>query len=185
MNSIRRYYSISELGRDFGLSRSTLLYYDRIGILSPAARSSNGYRRYGQADHERLQRICRYRELGLSLGDIREALSTGKRPSVKVLKQRLAEVERQMASLESHKRLLNGMLQRLASESSRARVDKDLWVEMLRVAGMDDAAMFRWHVEFEKRAPEGHASFLESLGIPEDEVARIRKWSQSGKREGE
>jgi DNA-binding transcriptional MerR regulator len=29
-------YHITQLARQFGLSRSTLLYYDRIGLLSPA-----------------------------------------------------------------------------------------------------------------------------------------------------
>ena len=49
---------------------------------------------------------------------------------------------------------------------------------MLRAAGMDQNAMNRWHTEFERRAPEGHHEFLVSLGIPQDEVARIRQWSR-------
>jgi MerR family transcriptional regulator, thiopeptide resistance regulator len=34
--------------------------------------------------------------------------------------------------------------------------------------------MNRWHTEFERRAPEAHHEFLLSLGIPPDEVAKIR-----------
>jgi hypothetical protein len=53
-----------------------------------------------------------------------------------------------------------------------------LWVEMLRTAGMDQNAMNRWHAEFESRAPDGHNEFLLSLGIADDEVARIRRLSR-------
>ncbi len=177
-------YSISQLARDFGLSRSTLLYYDRIGLLKPSARAANGYRRYGQREFERLQRICRYRELGLSLKDILRTLSTGKRPSAKVLRERLEEVEQRIRDLERHQQLLKRMLHKLEDDRGLVDVDKDLWVEMLRVAGMDEAAMERWHVEFEKRAPEGHAAFLKTLGIPAAERKRIRDWSRCGGKAG-
>ncbi len=36
--------TVGKLAEDFGLSRSTLLYYDRIGLLQPAARTEKGYR---------------------------------------------------------------------------------------------------------------------------------------------
>ena len=43
---------------------------------------------------------------------------------------------------------------------------------------MDQSAMNRWHTEFERRAPEAHHEFLLSLGIPQDEVAKIRTYSR-------
>ena len=39
-------YSISKLARACGLSRSTLLYYDRLGLLPPSGRTGSGYRCY-------------------------------------------------------------------------------------------------------------------------------------------
>jgi hypothetical protein len=50
--------TIGQLARKHGLSRSTLLYYDRIGLLSPTSRSAAGYRRYGPTEVDRLTRIC-------------------------------------------------------------------------------------------------------------------------------
>lgn len=173
-----RSYSISELGAAFGLSRSTLLYYDRLGLLTPSGRTGAGYRRYGAAEYERLERICRYRELGLSLREIHQTLVSGKRPSVATVRRRLREVEGQIASLANHRRLLQGLLRQLSQPDAETTVDKSMWVEMLRVAGMDDEAMRRWHVEFERRAPGGHATFLTSLGIPAAEVDAIRQWSR-------
>jgi hypothetical protein len=74
------------------------------------------------------------------------------------------------------------MLTAHTSESVPSLVDKDLWVEMLRDAEMDDNAMIRWHAEFERRAPEAHHAFLLSLSIVEKQVLLIRKWSaRSGK----
>jgi hypothetical protein len=66
----------------------------------------------------------------------------------------------------------------MAAAKCPSAVDRDLWVEMLRAAGMDDRAMARWHAEFEQRAPEAHREFLLSLGIPEGEALEIRKWSR-------
>ena len=60
-------------------------------------------------------------------------------------------------------------------------IDKDRWVAILRAAGLDDAAMHRWHVEFESMAPKAHQDFLESLGLPKAEVVRIRRWSRDGR----
>ena len=48
-------YTVSKIAQRFGLSRSTLLYYDRIGLLSPSGRSPGDYRLYDQADCDRLE----------------------------------------------------------------------------------------------------------------------------------
>jgi len=170
-------YSISILGRAFGLSRSTLLYYDRIGLLPPSGRTGSGYRTYTDRDHRRLKRICYFREAGLPLREIQAVLSSGGKPGAKLLEQRMRETAAHILSLKSQQRLLAGMLSRIASGRIPPAVDKRMWIEMLRAAGMDQAAMNRWHREFERRAPEGHNEFLLSLGIPQAEVAKIRRWS--------
>ncbi len=53
-------------------------------------------------------------------------------------------------------------------------VNKAEWVEMFRDIGLDDAAMKRWHRDFESRNPDGHQEFLEWLNIPQGEIAEIR-----------
>ncbi|MGG6312742.1 MerR family transcriptional regulator [Paenibacillus macerans] len=64
-------YTVQKLGRLAGISTRTLRYYDEIGILKPARMSSSGYRIYGQREVDRLQQILFYRELGMSLEDIK------------------------------------------------------------------------------------------------------------------
>lgn len=51
-------YRIGELAALGGLSRSTLLYYDRIGLLSPSGRSEANYRLYSAEDRERTTPSC-------------------------------------------------------------------------------------------------------------------------------
>ncbi|MCC6750591.1 MAG: hypothetical protein IT371_23215 [Deltaproteobacteria bacterium] len=61
-----------------------------------------------------------------------------------------------------------------------ANFGKEAWVELFHEVGLDDEAMHRWHVAFEKRWPEAHGSFLAWLGLGEPEVERIRTWSRAG-----
>jgi len=115
---------------------------------------------------------------GLTLKEIGAVLSSGGKPGTKLLEKRMRETVENIVGLKTQQRLLVGMLRQVASGKRATSVDKKLWVEMLRAAGMDQNAMSRWHTEFERRAPDGHQEFLLSLGIPVDEVARIRSLSR-------
>jgi hypothetical protein len=53
-------------------------------------------------------------------------------------------------------------------------MNKDRWVELFKDIGLDEAAMLRWHRQFEAKYPEGHQSFLEWLHLPAHEITRIR-----------
>ena len=57
--------SIGQVGRRFGISRSTLLYYDRIGLLRASARTGARYRRYSEEDARRLELVRLYRAADL------------------------------------------------------------------------------------------------------------------------
>ena len=168
-------FRITELGRLFGLSRSTLLYYDRIGLLCPSGRSEAGYRHYSHKDRDRLESICSFRNAGLSLEDIQRILAMEKDADGEVLRKRLKDIGEEIRTLQSQQLMIAKMLQ--VQASGELPVDKQAWIEMLRAAGMDEAAMCRWHSEFERRAPEAHHQFLLGLGIPEEEALYIRKRS--------
>src|SRR5215217_468980 len=62
--------NVGEVATLAGVTVRTLHHYDRIGLLSPSARSSSGYRLYASADLDRLHRVLLYRELGFSLEDV-------------------------------------------------------------------------------------------------------------------
>lgn len=171
-------YSISKLARACGLSRSTLLYYDRLGLLQPSGRTGSGYRYYTDAGLRRLRRIGHFRQAGLTLKQIRAVLCSGGKPGVRLLEERLRDTAENIVGLKNQQRLLAGMLRQVASGKPPPAVDVKLWVKMLRAAGMDEDGMHRWHSEFERRAPEGHREFLLSLGLPLHEVEEARRLSR-------
>ncbi len=171
-------YSISQIARGCGSSRSTLLYYDRLGLLHASGRTASGYRYYTDRDVEQLKRIGHFRQAGLSLKEIRSIFACGGKPGSKLLEKRMRETGESIVALKNQQRLLAGMLRKVAAGRRPRCVDKQMWIEMLKAAGMDQNAMDRWHREFERRSPDGHQEFLLSLGIPVAEAARIRRLSR-------
>jgi len=172
------HYRISELASCFGLSRSTLLYYDRIGLLPPSGRTRSGYRCYTELDRKRLARIRTFRAAGFRVEDIRDLLQAKRDPSVRTIERRIEAIGEEILALRSQQHLLAGMLQRLGGKRGAPAIDKAMWVEMLRAAGLDEAGMRRWHAELEARAPLAHAELLRALGIGDAEAAGIRRWAR-------
>lgn len=167
------FLTVGELAKHGGVSRTTLLYYERIGLLVPSARSDAGYRLYTDADAARLLQVREYRTSGLTLEAI--AILLGNRDRAGVIAQRLDAIRHEMAILTEQQAVL---LRLLGHRNASAQVmNKQRWSDLLRAAGMDEATMNRWHALFERQAPLAHAQFLRSLGLDEKEVARIRKWS--------
>lgn len=80
-------YTVQKLGKLAGVSGRTLRYYDEIGILKPARINSSGYRIYGQHEVDRLQQILFYRELGVSLENIKEIITSSDFDGTKALKE--------------------------------------------------------------------------------------------------
>ena len=67
-------YTIKKLADLAGVSVRTLHHYDQTGLLQPSQRSPSGYRLYQYSDMLRLQQILFYRELKLSLKEIKRIL---------------------------------------------------------------------------------------------------------------
>ncbi len=170
--------TISRVAKRFGLSRATLLYYDRAGVLRPSGRSAAGYRLYSPEDVERLEAIRRYRELGLSLAETVEILEGPRDALASALGRRLDAVNAEIARLREQQRVLLRLLQARSGQRSARSLDKRRWVALLRASGLSDEDMHRWHVQFERTEPEAHQDFLESLGISAEEILRIRSGSR-------
>lgn len=169
--------TIGKLAAKHGLSRTTLLYYDRIGLLQPSGRSLAGYRLYNETDVERLEQIRIYRSAGLSLAEIAEALATAKNESLSILESRLNQLNRDIQVLRRQQQEILRLMQKQDAWREVRHMTKEHWSDILRAAGFSEADMHRWHMEFERMAPESHQDFLESLNIPEDEIRAIREWS--------
>ena len=173
--------TVTQLARRCGVSRTTVLYYESIALLRPAMRSAANYREYSEKELQRLQLICAYRNSGLRLEDIRTILDDEKEGAAAVLQRRLVELDHEMEALREHQ---HSILKLLKADESLWRtevVTKEKWVAIMHAAGFSQDDMHRWHVQFEKNAPEEHQEFLEFLRIPQAEITKIREWSRQGK----
>ena len=172
--------TIGKLARRFNLSRSTLLYYDRIGLLKPSGRTPSNYRVYTQNDARRLEKICLLRQAGLDLKAIADTIAASEGAVAEILEQQIEVLNHKIQSLHRQQHLIVALLKELKPDAMPVRVlDKRSWVQLLRAAGMDEKAMGDWHQAFEQLSPDAHQHFLESLGIPAEEVRAIRIWSQA------
>ncbi len=95
--------TVHEVAALAGVSERTLRYYDRIGLLRPAAASEAGYRLYDENNLERLQQILFLRELDFPLKEIAPMLAAEARD------RRLA-VKRHRELLETRMRRLQGLI---------------------------------------------------------------------------
>jgi DNA-binding transcriptional MerR regulator len=174
-------WTVTKLARACGLSRSTVLYYESIGLLQPARRTSSNYRKYGGDDLQRLRDICMYRGAGLKLADIRAVLGRKSGDAAAVLKRRLVELDAEIARIREHQLSILKLL-KSKSFGRFEMVSKEKFVAVLRSAGFSEEDMNRFHAEFEKSAPSEHQEFLEFLHIPAAEITEIRKWSRKADR---
>ena len=172
--------TVSMLARRCGLSRSTLLYYESVGLLRRPPRTGGNYRAYGDADLLRLQQIGVYRKVGLSLSAIRAILEQPRSSAAAVLERRLADIDAEVETLRGHQRAILRLLEKSRTLRRTEMITKDKWVAIMRGAGFSEADMNRWHTEFEKSAPSEHQEFLEFIHIPTDEIKAIREWSRKG-----
>lgn len=171
----RTSFTLGRLAREAGLSRSSLLHYEALGLLMPRARSTAGYRLYDETQHERLRAICAYRAAGLPLAAIRDILASEGNAAAQILEAHLMGLTAEIARLKERQKVIATLLAQPSFRRRGKPRGKDAWVAMLRCAGFDEAEMDRWHAGFEAENPDSHAAFLASLGLTREEVKAIRR----------
>ncbi len=113
---------IGELAKKLDLNTQTVRYYERVGLLPEPERTEAGYRIYGEEDEQRLRFIRNARNVGLTLGEVKEVLAfheRGERPCTYVtdtIARRAEEVERQISELTEFKSELNRLYESARSE---------------------------------------------------------------------
>lgn len=137
-------YRISELARSVGLSRATLLYYEKLGLLR-GQRQANGYRVYSDADRQRLRLMQRLQAGGLTLQECRACLD--------------GKLDRDM---------LRRRLRTLDDEIAAKTRSRDLLAALL-----GESSLREWHEEVERVAPDLHRAWLVTQGFSTEEAARV------------
>jgi DNA-binding transcriptional MerR regulator/predicted O-methyltransferase YrrM len=137
-------YLISELGRAVGLSRATLLYYERIGLLH-GRRQANGYRVYSEGDRQRLTMLQHLQAAGLTLAECRACLDG--RLDAAMLETRLEALTAEIAAKTRARDLVAGLLGR--------------------------GSLREWHDQIERTAPDLHRAWLERQGFTAPEATQV------------
>ncbi|MGB3137179.1 MAG: MerR family transcriptional regulator [Nodosilinea sp.] len=111
---------VGELAKQTGLSIRTLHYYDEIGLLVPSHRTEAEHRLYSDCDIVRLQQILSLRQLGLSLGEIRDCLESPDYSLPQVIDLHRDRIREQIALSHTLLKRLNGIAQELQTTQSVA-----------------------------------------------------------------
>jgi MerR family transcriptional regulator, thiopeptide resistance regulator len=149
-------YTVKQLAKLAGVSVRTLHYYDEIGLLKPSSLGGNGYRHYDESAMLKLQQILFYRELELSLEEIKSIVG---RPDFDVAN-----------ALQSHKKALQGRVVRL----KRLIQTVDNTIDQLKGSeGMNAKGLFEG---FSDEEQEKYAKEAEKMYDPETVRASNRRW---------
>jgi DNA-binding transcriptional MerR regulator len=170
-------YTIGKLACKFNLSRSTLLYYDSIGLLSPLKRGNGNYRIYSEEDCKRLEQIAIYRQAGLSLQQMKEILDSQKCNAAVSLEAKLEEINEEIAMLRQQQHFIIKLLQDSRLLERVSIIQKDSLTRLMHSAGIDEKAQWRLHNQFERNFPDKHQEFLQLLGLSPEQISEIREWS--------
>ena len=171
-------YTIGKLANKFNLSRSTLLYYDSIGLLSPIKRGNSNYRIYSEENCKRLEQIAIYRQAGLSLQQMQEILDSTKCIAAVSLEVKLEEINEEIAILRQQQHFIIKLLQDSRLLERVSVIQKDSLTGLMQSAGIDEKAQWRLHNQFEEKFPDKHQEFLQLLGLTLEQISEIRDWSR-------
>ena len=170
--------TISQLAKQHRVSRTTILYYEREGLLNPAYRSENGYRWYGEKEVKRLSAILAYRSYGMPINKIAPLLDQENDMTQEpILRDQFNALENEIQRLRQQQKAIVILLEQ-PTLLEQNMVTKERWVDIMVAAGMSEEDMMNWHKQFEKMEPEAHQDFLESLSIDAEEITKIRTWSK-------
>ncbi len=166
--------TIRHLCNEFKLSRSTLLYYDSIGLLKPSGRSESKYRLYSEEDRNRLSKICTFREAGIPLEQMKQLLDHEHPMETEILTEKLQDLNREIHDLRFRQKLIIELLKKNNLPEQKLLLDQEIFSEVLNSMGFDEKNREDFHRQFEQSAPQSHQFFLELLCMEEEEIRRLR-----------
>ena len=169
MEPSKKTYTISRLGRLCGVSRSTLLYYDSIGLLSPSSRTPAGYRLYSEKQKNRLEKILLFHSLGISLERVKDLLDAPEDGPSAALIRRLLEINVQIEELRDRQHVILTLLEEEGSLAGAKSILRT-FTRLGEKAGIIKGNYTKIHRLFEKSSPETHRRLLKFLGFTDREI---------------
>ncbi len=117
-NEENRIFSVGEICERTGITRKTLFYYDRIGLLCPSERTERqNFKLYDSKKLVRLEQIVSYRRAGLSIREIRELLDDEQARRLEILK---GAMERLLMEKEDKEQEIKNLKSLIEAEADSA-----------------------------------------------------------------
>ena len=116
--------NIAEFARRCDLTPHTLRYYERIGLLGPVARETNGHRTFGARDVEWVAFLQRLRTTGMPIREmLRYAALRAEGPATLAARKALLEAHAAQieASLRAQRANLRALKHKIALYESQLR----------------------------------------------------------------
>ena len=92
--------TVGEVSTLLGVSVRALHHWDESGLVHPSRRSDAGYRLYCETDIMRIQQVLVYRQIGMSLADIKEVLDEPGADAVTHLRRQRELLQGQVSHLQ-------------------------------------------------------------------------------------
>jgi DNA-binding transcriptional MerR regulator len=162
-------YTIGRLAEHEGISRSTLLYYDGLGLLSPSGRSASGYRLYSEENRDRLRKILAFRSLGLGLKDIGKLLGRERERPAGALLKRMFVINDEISGLRRQQAAILALLESEAALRV-GRASLEALISIGEEAGISIDNYENIHAALEANSPVEHRRLLGLLGFSESEA---------------
>ena len=119
-------FTIGELAARGGVTPDALRYYERLGVIARAPRTSGGFRVYTRDTLDRLRFIKQAQLHGLTLAEIRELLRLDTRRGgnqcrhvQEILQRKLTDIEARLIALQEFRKTLSEYL----AQCNRALAD--------------------------------------------------------------
>ena len=166
-------YLIRQLAAKYNLTRTALLHYDSIGLLTPSARTEAGYRLYSEEDEKKLHRILLFRSMGIPLDKIKRLIEKDESRIAGALMNRLNELNREIGELKKQQKNIINLLKEVKILEEFLNKENHDYKNFPLLNGIDPS---EWHKQFEAMSPELHKEFLEILrSIPENIKESLQK----------
>ncbi|MCD6526182.1 MAG: MerR family transcriptional regulator [Desulfuromonas sp.] len=151
-------YSITEVSQKIGVARSTLLYYERLGIISPRRLAKNNYRRYSEHDVTHLIVLRQLQQAGFSLDECQQVLNGNIESTL--IEQHLVRLQQELQQMEVTQQLLQALYKHQTGKQMDHRASKH--------------QLQQWHHNFEQLSADAHVQWLRQMGFSEKEIFHIR-----------
>ena len=96
---------ISEVSQKYGLTRETLRYYEKEGLIGPVPKDKSGIRNYGEKDIQRIEFIKCMRSAGLEINLLKKF--------IELVEQGESTINERKVLLEEQRKILQEKIEKM------------------------------------------------------------------------